>query len=634
MQDVHDIIDVDAFIESQTKINTTTTTTTKSQPAGVVLSSPPECSNYEEPPRRDIDARLHYENIQLTMETKDRKVTILDGVWGESPQGQVSAIMGPSGSGKTSLLNVLSGRMSNATANIKVQADTVTWNGRPLDVTDLATRQTIAFVAQDDSLPVTSTPRESILFSARLRLDKDLTAAELEEITETMLRQLHLQSCADTFVGGALLKGISGGERKRTSVGVELVCKPKLVFLDEPTSGLDSFNAHELVQVLKQVAAGGSAVVLTIHQPSSDVWELFDRLTLLKQGRVMYEGRRADAPAKFANCGYPLPPNYNPADWVMNVAQTVKTELLESAGFFPVNDFSSHGKVKALNEGDTKLDQHSNHRAGFFLQTKELFKRELVHFKRNSHPLRTRIGMTVAISLLCGVLFFQAAQENLSSFVHLQTAFGALLLATLANMFSTVLPALVAFPEERPVFLREYSTGCYDVPAYLASRLFMEVVVTAVQVTVSSLITYFMVGLTQSYGGFWLINYALGITATAMGAMIGASVSDPSVAMEMLPPVFMPQILFSGFFIPQENMPEWLAWMTYIFPFTYAIRLVLVHEFEECEGRAQLTCDILLANVNANRDEEWWYWLVLLLQFVVCRVLALLILQRKAKKFY
>ena len=112
--------------------------------------------------------------------------------------------------------------MSNATQNVTVDADSVSWNGRPLDVTDLATRQTIAFVAQDDSLPVTSTPREAILFSARLRLDKDKTQEEIETITTTMLQQLHLEACADTLVGGALLKGISGGERKRTSVGVEL----------------------------------------------------------------------------------------------------------------------------------------------------------------------------------------------------------------------------------------------------------------------------------------------------------------------------------------------------------------------------------------------------------------------------
>jgi len=110
--------------------------------------------------------------------------------------------------------------MTNSTKNAHIDADHVTWNGRALDVTDLGTRQTIAFVAQDDSLPVTSTPREAIMFSARLRLDKHKTMEEISEITETMLAQLHLLACADTLVGGALLKGISGGERKRTSVGI------------------------------------------------------------------------------------------------------------------------------------------------------------------------------------------------------------------------------------------------------------------------------------------------------------------------------------------------------------------------------------------------------------------------------
>jgi ABC-type multidrug transport system ATPase subunit len=112
--------------------------------------------------------------------------------------------------------------MTSSTPNATVEADNVTWNGRKLDVTDLVTRQTFAFVAQDDSLPITATPREAILFSARLRLDKDKTEEELIAITEKMLAELHLEACADTIVGGALLKGISGGERKRTSVAVEL----------------------------------------------------------------------------------------------------------------------------------------------------------------------------------------------------------------------------------------------------------------------------------------------------------------------------------------------------------------------------------------------------------------------------
>lgn len=593
---------------------------------------------------RGIHARLHWEDVRVTAQNGDKEASILDGVWGESPQGEVSAIMGPSGSGKTSLLNVLCGRLSNATANFSVQAQSVTWNGRPLDVTDLATRQTIAFVAQDDSLPVTATPREAILFSARLRLDKNLTLQELEDITENMLKQLHLGSCANTLVGGALLKGISGGERKRTSVGVELVTKPKLVFLDEPTSGLDSFNALELVQVLKQVAASGAAVMLTIHQPSSEIWNLFDRLTLLKKGRVMYEGRRELVNEKFASCGYPLPPNYNPADWVMFCAQSVKTEILEEAGFFPINDFSTHGKqedamtLKSTRSNSGDLDHcaavSAEKRAGIMTQTEWLLKREIQHFKRNTHPLRTRTAMTIMIALMAGILFWQAAQASYTNFVNLQVAFGALLLSLMGSMFSTTLPALVAFPEERPVFLREYSTGSYGVVAYFLARFFMEVVVTAVQVTMSVVITYYMVGFNATFGQLWAATYVMALVSTALGAMIGSSVSDPGVAIELLPAVFMPQILFSGFFIPKGNMPDFISWLTYVFPLTYAMRIAMVYEFSECEGTAQTFCNALLENVEAEKDDVWWYWIVLVGQFLFFRLLAIVTLRFKAETFY
>ncbi|CAB9508541.1 Putative white-brown complex homolog protein 30 [Seminavis robusta] len=593
------------------------------------------------------DARLHWENVELTFDKggKTDKFTILNGVWGEAPQGEVSAIMGPSGSGKTSLLNVLSGRMTSSTAFVTVNAEQVTWNGRKLDVTALATRQTFAFVAQDDSLPITATPREAIMFSARLRLEKDKTEEELVEITNKMLDELHLDSCADTIVGGALLKGISGGERKRTSVGVELVCKPKLIFLDEPTSGLDSFNALELVQVLKDVALEESAsVILTIHQPSSEIWELFDRLTLLNRGRVMYEGRRDKAMPKFAACGFPLPPQYNPADWVMNVAQTQKTEQLEQAGFFPINDFSTDGLAKMLRDSEISdgisdgfnfASVKQQDRVGMVAQTKFLFIREIQNFRRNVHPLRTRTGMTLLIALLAGVLFFDAAKADfslLTSFVDLNTAFGALLLALMSTMFSTVLPVLVSFPEERPVFLREYSTGCYSVPAYFASRFVMEVLVTAFQMTIGTLIQYFMVGYQMNYGLFWLVTYVMAMTSTALGVMIGSSVADASVAIEMLPAVFMPQILFSGFFIPKENMPDWLSWLTYIYPLNYAVRLVLVYEFgDNCDS---FICEELLRRVDANSEDTWWYWLILVAQFFFFRLLALFILHRKAQKFY
>jgi len=329
-----------------------------------------------------------------------------------------------------------------------------------------------------------------------------------------------------------------------------LQTNPRLIFLDEPTSGLDSFNALELVQVLKQVARTGSAVVLTIHQPSSEIWDIFDRLTLLNKGRVMYEGKLSGVDPKFRDCGFPVPRNYNPADWVMHVAQKESIERLETAGFFPVNDFSTHfPKQAGSKDNNTKSDDGSlekldasaaaSDRVGFVTQTKWLFAREAQNFRRNIHPLKTRTGMTLMVSLLCGCLFFEAAKKDLTSFSNIQSAFGALLLALMANMFSTTLPALVAFPEERPVFLREYSGGCYTVVAYFVSRFTMEVVVTAVQVTISTLITYFMVGFSQPYGLFWLVSYAMAMTSTALGVLVGSSVADPTVAIEFLPLVFM-----------------------------------------------------------------------------------------------
>jgi ABC-type multidrug transport system ATPase subunit len=255
-----------------------------------------------------------YFNIQAAKgDEPERK--LLSDVWGEVPQKETTAIMGPSGAGKTSLLNILSGRATTG-GRIKISSD-VRLNNFTVDPTNINVRKLIAFVAQDDSLQVTSTPREAIMFSAKLRLPRSTTDSQLEKLTNRMIEELGLTTCCDTIVGGELIKGISGGERKRTSVGVELVTKPALVFLDEPTSGLDSYSAVQLCQVLKKVANAGSSVLFTIHQPSSEIFNSFDRLILMNKGRVMFQGPVGEVPDYFSDHGFPSPPNYNPADWVM-----------------------------------------------------------------------------------------------------------------------------------------------------------------------------------------------------------------------------------------------------------------------------------------------------------------------------
>ena len=152
-----------------------------------------------------------------------------------------------------------------------------------------------------------------------------------------------------------MLKGISGGERKRTSVGVELVVRPEMVFLDEPTSGLDSFSAVQLCQVLKKVANAGSSVLFTIHQPASEIFGSFDRLILMNKGRVMYQGSVQAVPGYFAERGNAVPPNYNPADWIMNVAQSTSIEELDKSGFFPEDERQLADPITEHVEGKDEL---------------------------------------------------------------------------------------------------------------------------------------------------------------------------------------------------------------------------------------------------------------------------------------
>lgn len=168
-------------------------------------------------------------NMTLTNRRGEEK-KLLHDVWGEVPPGEITAIMGPSGAGKSSLLNILSGR-SRSTSSLSIESE-IRMNEFKVDPTDIEVRKQIAFVAQDDSLSFTATPREAIRFSAKLRLPRITTDDEIDDLADKMLAELGLSACADTMIGGALIKGISGGERKRTSVGVELVTKPSLVFLD------------------------------------------------------------------------------------------------------------------------------------------------------------------------------------------------------------------------------------------------------------------------------------------------------------------------------------------------------------------------------------------------------------------
>lgn len=266
---------------------------------------------------------LDFDNVTLSTKTKNPEKSppkeILKGLSGSFAPKTLTAIMGPSGSGKTSLLKVLTGRIGT-TSNLTLGGE-IHLDHKMVDPADIEVRREIAYVEQEVSVPATCTPREAIAFSARLRLDKNLSDADIDDIVEDILENLDLQGCADTMVGGGLLMkgGLSGGEKKRVQCGIELVTSPEIVVLDEPTSGLDSYSAQSLMEVLKKIANAGATVIVTIHQPPPPVVRKIDNLLMLLKGRILYNGPMGLPVDKiFHERGFPKPDDYNIADWILS----------------------------------------------------------------------------------------------------------------------------------------------------------------------------------------------------------------------------------------------------------------------------------------------------------------------------
>eukprot|EP00980_Cylindrotheca_fusiformis_P027786 scaffold22559_cov111-Cylindrotheca_fusiformis.AAC.25 len=588
---------------------------------------------------------LLWRDINMTLAGKkdSSDIKLLEGVWGEVPEQKTTAIMGPSGAGKTSLLNILAGRAASR-GRITIDAE-IRLNNYIVDPKKIEVRQHIAFVAQDDSLQITSTPREAIYFSAKLRLPRDTEEKTLIKLTNKMLRELGLETCADTYVGGALLKGISGGERKRTSIGVELVVKPSMVFLDEPTSGLDSFSAMQVCQVLQKVARAGSSVLFTIHQPASEIFNEFDQLILLNKGRVMYQGAVEDVPDYFEARGHPLPPKYNPADWIMNVAQSVPMDELNQLGFFPQDErdlpdpgteIFVDGKDESGHANGDELAEIDTRGASMPTQLKLLYTRELRNISRDVNAVGARFGLAIVMSLLVGIIFFEVGDTDSAVSQNLQSHFGALVMIMIMSMMGSAQPALLAFPDERPVFLREYSTNHYSVLSYFLSRLSVEASLTALQVLVISVISYFLISFNAGFGIFYITIYALAMASTALAVMLGCAVEDPKLGQEMFPLLFVPQLLFAGFFVVPELIPVWLRWARYLCSLTYALRIMVFEEFGDGCGspEADDACDQLIESLDSGEDELWWSGLLLVILFVVFRLMGLFILRRKALKFF
>lgn len=499
-------------------------------------------------------------------------------------------------------------------------------------------RRNIAYVMQDDALMPTATPREALRFSASLRLPSTTSDQEIDGIVDNLLDALGISSCADVMIGGGMIKGISGGQRKRTSVGVEIVTDPSLLFLDEPTSGLDSYSAYCLIQLLKEVAASSCAVLCTIHQPSSEIFFLFDIVIYMKDGRIFYQGAPGDVINFYELKGRKCPEDYNPSDFVMNLCQAQTTKELEADGLFinTPDDFLS-GSPSSKRIGSSAVDFHSE--SSYVRQIGSLAYREIVNAYRDTPAFATRFGVTIFMSLLYGLVFLNACGKDNADQDDYNAHVGAISMVVIFSLFASGQSVMLSFPFERPMILREYATGTYSLTSYFMSKLVVEAPLTFVQFIINYLLVYFMMDMQGDFILLVLASWGLGMVSNSVAMAMGCVVPDVKDVTELAPLIFVPQILFAGFFIRTGEIPIFLRWAQYLCSMKYSMNLVLLNEFRldrpTCQGAAaEANCREIIESNGIDGNVFYIYIILLFVLFVAFRLAGALVLVQKAKRFY
>lgn len=626
-------------------------------------------------PLKGSPVYLDWENIQFSVRQKRNRKTILHGVSGEAVPGSMLALMGPSGAGKTSLLNILACRTVTTRSKSVEVTGNIRVNGKPMNVENF--RKKVAYVMQEDVLYAYQTPREAFAFSAKLRLPASKTAKERENLVEWMISTLGLNSCADSRIGNIKVPGISGGEKKRTAIGIELISSPRIIFLDEPTSGLDSYAAFNVVKVLTELCNRGCTIIATIHQPSSEIFHLFKKTYLLAEGQTIFDDDRKFLASYLGTLGHNCPDGYNVADYVMFLMQQKSTEEIKEMA----ENWMKHSKANTkkdkldalMNVADVQDTDADSSRPNCCVQMGWLSRRAFVNFGRDVPSLVARFAISAGQNLIVALVFFGVGRDysdislpesgvaDTSTYSQLTTVstahFGILFFMAIGQLFGLAQPLLLNFPTERPIFLREHAVGTYHAMAYFLSNAFVEIPIGIIQIFVVYICTYWIVGLQGNFFFLVLSTALLGFVAASTAVLIGAIVPSVETAIQAAPLTFVPQMLFAGFFISLSLIPVWLRWAQYLCALKYGINILLLVEFgdlprswnDELDPKLYYQtiygCDTPITNCT-NRIETamyprneidpdylWLYVVIMAAIFIVFRTIAGFILVARSSSF-
>ncbi|KAL1328310.1 hypothetical protein HN51_038186 [Arachis hypogaea] len=597
-----------------------------------------------------------WENLWVTVPNGKNTLPILQGLTGYAQPGRLLAIMGPSGCGKTTLLDALSGRLSS---NIK-QKGNILINGHKQELAYGIS----GYVTQDDALLSTLTAGETLYYSAQLQFPDSMPISEKKERADVTIREMGLQNAINTRVGGWSSKGLSGGQKRRLSICIEILTRPRLLFLDEPTSGLDSAASYYVMRRIANLVQKDGiqrTVVASIHQPSSEVFELFHDLCLLSSGENVYFGPASDANQFFALNGFPCPTLHNPSDHYLRVinkdfeqeaeegfgsrvtAEKAVSILVKSYSLSQIKN-KVYTEVANINQRDFGAVEKKRDHAAFLIQCLVLIRRSALHYFRDLSNYWLRLTVFIAIALSLGSIYY-----DIGFGVGSIQARGSLLafLSCLLS-FMTLVGGFAPLLEEIKVFERERLNGHYDVTAFLIGNTFSAVPYMLLVTLAPGLISYYLCGLQKGPEHLvYFVSVLFAIVMWVESLMLVVGSVSPNFVIGMLISGGIQGImtLVGGFYRLPNDLPKplWKYPLYYVSFQKYGLQGLFKNEFQGLtfmmgqDGGAKNNInisggEILIKTWHVEMGHSKWVDLgIFFVMIVVYRMLFLAITKSKVK---